>query len=48
MLFRSPGHIVVEILPAIMPGLHRKDFMAQLESQMEAHTRQLLEENPAR
>jgi 1-acyl-sn-glycerol-3-phosphate acyltransferase len=38
------GHIVVEILPAIMPGLHRKEFMAQLESQMETHTKRLLAE----
>lgn len=40
----KPGHIVVEILPAIMPGLNRKDFMARLETQMEAHTKRLLEE----
>jgi len=40
----KPGRIVVEILPAIMPGLHRKAFMAQLESQMEMHTKSLLSE----
>jgi 1-acyl-sn-glycerol-3-phosphate acyltransferase len=43
----KPGHIVVEILPAILPGLHRKEFMVQLESQMESHTKSLLAEAAA-
>ena len=40
----KPGRIVVEILPAIMPGLNRKEFMATLETQIEQHTLQLLTE----
>lgn len=40
----KPGHIVVEILPAIMPGLNRKDFMATLEKSIEQHTARLLAE----
>lgn len=32
---RYPGTVVIEALPAIEPGLKRKDFMARLESAIE-------------
>lgn len=32
---KRPGHIVVEILPPIPPGLSRSDFMRRLESAIE-------------
>ncbi|MEQ1755942.1 MAG: lysophospholipid acyltransferase family protein [Micropepsaceae bacterium] len=38
------GRIVVEILPAIAPGLNRRDFMAQLQSQIETASARLLAE----
>jgi len=43
-LKRQPGTIVVEILPAIEPGLKRRDFMAQLEAAIEPATTRLVEE----
>lgn len=33
---RYPGHMVMELLPAIEPGLPRKQFMATLEERLEA------------
>lgn len=41
---RKPGTILVELLPAIEPGLARKDFMSELENRTEAATRTLLNE----
>ncbi len=38
------GRIVVELLPAIAPGLERKAFMATLQSQLEGATQRLLRE----
>ena len=36
-----PGTIVIEILPAIPPGLDRRTFMAELERRIETATRRL-------
>jgi len=41
-LKRQPGNIVVEILPAIEPGLKRRAFMAQLEAAIEPATDRLV------
>jgi 1-acyl-sn-glycerol-3-phosphate acyltransferase len=41
---RHPGVIVVEFLPAIPPGLPRRDFQARLEQAIETSTRQLVAE----
>jgi len=38
---KRPGHIVVEILPPIPPGLSRGDFMRRLESAIEEATARL-------
>jgi 1-acyl-sn-glycerol-3-phosphate acyltransferase len=38
---KRPGHIVVEILPAIPPGLARAEFMTRLETEIEAATARL-------
>lgn len=38
---KRPGRIVVEILPAIAPGLPRADFMRQLEAAIEEATARL-------
>jgi 1-acyl-sn-glycerol-3-phosphate acyltransferase len=32
---KRPGHIVVEFLPPIAPGLERRNFMAELEAAIE-------------
>ncbi len=34
-IFKRPGHIVVELLPPIPPGLPRREFMEQLQSAIE-------------
>lgn len=47
-LRRQPGTIVVDILPAIQPGLKRKPFMAQLEATIETATDKLVEEARAK
>ncbi len=39
-----PGTITFEYLPAIAPGLSRKEFMAELETRIETATDKLLEE----
>lgn len=41
---REKGTIVIEFLPAIEPGLKRKDFMGTLEASMEPASGRLLEE----
>ncbi len=41
---KYPGHIVVEFLPAIPPGLKRDAFMAELETRIETATNRLLGE----
>ena len=41
---KYPGHIVVEFLPAIAPGLKRDAFMAELENRIETATNGLLGE----
>lgn len=38
------GRIVVELLPAIAPGMERKAFMATLQAQLEGATQRLLRE----
>lgn len=38
---RRPGKIILQILPAIAPGLDRDSFMRRLESEIEAATRAL-------
>jgi 1-acyl-sn-glycerol-3-phosphate acyltransferase len=43
-LLRYPGTIVVEILPAIAPGLNRDAFFAQLEQAIETATATLIAE----
>jgi 1-acyl-sn-glycerol-3-phosphate acyltransferase len=41
---RKPGKIIVEFLPAIMPGLKRAAFMAELEKRTEDAVARLLAE----
>ncbi len=41
---KRPGRIIVEILPAIAPGLPRRTVMAELETRIEDATRRLVEE----
>ena len=41
---RKPGKVIVEVLPAIPPGLKRPAFMAELEGRIEAATKRLLAE----
>lgn len=41
-LKRQPGTIVVDIRPAIPPGLKRREFMAQLEASIEPATDKLV------
>lgn len=42
-VLRRPGHIVVDILPAIPPGRDRRLVMAELENRIEAATARLVE-----
>lgn len=42
--FKQPGCIVVEFLPAIQPGLDRKEFLSQLERRIEDATAALIAE----
>ncbi|SLN26441.1 lysophospholipid acyltransferase family protein [Oceanibacterium hippocampi] len=44
---KRPGTMVMEILPAIPPGLDRKTFAAELERRIEERSRALLEVRPA-
>ncbi|MBL4907308.1 MAG: 1-acyl-sn-glycerol-3-phosphate acyltransferase [Sneathiella sp.] len=39
-----PGTLIIEFLPAIEPGLKRKDFMAQLKTQIENRTVELIKD----
>ncbi len=41
---RYPGTIIVEVLPPIAPGLHRKEFLARLQNDIETATAHLIEE----
>ncbi len=41
---RKPGKVIVEVLPAIPPGLKRQAFMAELEGRIERATARLLAE----
>ncbi|MBL9047533.1 MAG: 1-acyl-sn-glycerol-3-phosphate acyltransferase [Tabrizicola sp.] len=43
-ILRKPGLAVVEFLPPIAPGLPVADFMARLESEVEAHSNCLMAE----
>jgi 1-acyl-sn-glycerol-3-phosphate acyltransferase len=43
-LVRRPGHVLVEFLSAIPPGLGREEFMARLESAIETGTDALVAE----
>lgn len=43
-LLRRPGKIVIEFLPAIPPGMKRREFMTELETRIETATDRLLEE----
>jgi 1-acyl-sn-glycerol-3-phosphate acyltransferase len=45
---KRPGHIVVEVLPDIPPGLDRKAFVARLSAEIEAASNRLLDEGKAR
>lgn len=42
---RRPGRIVVEFLPAIEPGLNRRQFMSELEHRIERATSMLVAES---
>ena len=39
---KRPGHIVVELLPPLPPGLARKAFLAELQSRIETATERLV------
>ena len=41
-----PGHILIDFLPPIMPGLNKADFMQQLESTINQATHKLEKETP--
>ncbi len=41
---RYPGTIIVEFLPPIPPGMHRKEFKTKLQEQIESATARLVEE----
>ncbi|MBA2125741.1 1-acyl-sn-glycerol-3-phosphate acyltransferase [Hyphomicrobium methylovorum] len=43
-LWRYPGTIVVEFLPAVPPGLPRAEFRGRVERDIEAASRRLIEE----
>lgn len=43
-ILRKPGHVVVEFLPEMAPGMGRAAFMAELENVIEGRTAALLEE----
>jgi len=43
-IMRHPGHMVMNVLPAIKPGLNRKVFMTELESQLASGMAGLLPE----
>jgi len=45
---KRPGKIVLEFLPAIPPGLRRREFMTTLEERIETATRKLVAEGRAR
>jgi 1-acyl-sn-glycerol-3-phosphate acyltransferase len=45
---KRPGTIVVEFLPAIPPGLDRREFMRQLEESVETATARLVAEAKAK
>lgn len=46
-ILRRPGRVVVEILPAIQPGMDRRAFLADLQGRIEAATNRLVEEGRA-
>ena len=43
-LWRYPGTIVVELLPALQPGLPRAEFRTRLETGLETASKRLLQE----
>ncbi len=45
---RRPGKIIVEVLPAIPPGLKRAEFMRELEARIETASDALLDESVPR
>jgi 1-acyl-sn-glycerol-3-phosphate acyltransferase len=45
---RRPGRMVLEFLPALPPGLNRKDFIAKLEAAIETASDRLLDEADGR
>lgn len=45
---KKPGCILVEVLPSIEPGLHRKVFMPRLETAMEEASARLVQESLAK
>ena len=40
-MVRRPGTIIIEFLPAISPGLARREFQRELELRVEAATARL-------
>ena len=45
-LIRTPGTVVYEVMPAIEPGLHHKEMLAQVTSRLEDASTALLAINP--
>lgn len=41
---KKPGKIILDIMPAIKPGLKRAEFMARLESDIETRTAEIVKE----
>lgn len=46
-IIKTPGRIVMQIQPAIPPGLARREFMARLERQIEDTTNRLIDQSTA-
>ena len=44
---KNPGRIIIEFLPPIAPGLRGKQFMEQLETQIETKTQEITKESRA-
>lgn len=42
-IVRTPGHVTMQILPPIAPGLERKAFMQELQDRIETASKALLE-----
>ncbi len=47
-LLKRPGRAVFQVLPAVAPGLTRRDFMARLEAEVEGAARRLEADSESR